>query len=113
MLDVGSFPEFSSLYELKNGGKTLREQYGDYVKVPMRFLNKERVAVEDFYFAKSKINKEDDVAYIMFTKLSDEKKCLVITSSNVILEELKSIEPKGQKKFVAEICTDNKYYTFR
>ena len=95
MLDVGQLPEFSSLYELRNGGKTLREQYGDYVKVPMRLLNKERVIVEDFYFAKSKINKEDDVAYIMLTKLSDEKKCLVITSSTVILEELKAVEAKG------------------
>jgi len=113
MSEQESLPEFSSLYKFKNSGLSLREEFKDYKRTQMKFLNGEKVVIDKFYFSLSKMDKEKEVAYILLTTVNSKEKWLVITSSTVIMSELKAVQEKGVETFTATICTDNRYYTFK
>ena len=110
MLEKELLPEFSSLYKTKKKS-SFREEYKEYKKKKITELNGKKVIVDDFVFTNSKINKDEEAVYIFVTDF-DGNKYMIITSSSVIMDELKTVKEKGIKKFVGTICTDNKYYTF-
>lgn len=104
-------PEFSSLYKTKER-TSFKEEYKDYKKIKITELNGKRIKVDNFVFVPSKINKDEESAYIFITDANNNK-FMIITSSCVIINELKTIKEKGIKSFIGTICTDNKYYTFK
>lgn len=112
MLEKKSLPEFSSLYKIREKS-SFKEEYKDYKKIRITELNGKKVKVDNFIFATSKINKNEESAYIFVTNLEDNNKYMIITSSEVLLEELKTIKEKGVVSFIGTICTDNKYFTFK